>query len=79
MDRIVDLAPHLETAQPGFEDSFNRERRFEARFPQTAAVLAAYLPGYDATPVAARAILQFISARFPVNPALKVAIERLCD
>ena len=79
VDRIVDLAPHLETAQPGFEDPFNRERRFEARFPQTAAALAACLPGYDAAPAAARAILQFLSSRFPVNPALKLAIEQLCD
>ena len=79
VDRIVELAAYLEAAQPGFEDPFNRERRFEARFPQTAAVLASLMPGYDATPAAARAILQFLSARFPVNPALKIAIEQLCD
>lgn len=78
LDRIVELAGFLESPQPGFEDPFNRERRFEARFPQTAAVLASLLPGYDATPAAARAILQFLAARFPVNPALKAAIERLC-
>lgn len=79
VDRIIELAAFLEAAQPGFEDPFNRERRFEVRFPQTAAVLAACLPGYDATPAAARAILQFLSARFPVNPALQMAIEQLCD
>ena len=79
VDRIVELAPYLEAAQPGFEDPFNRERRFEARFPQTAVVLAACLPGYDATPAAARAILQFLSSRFPVNPALKLAIQQLSD
>lgn len=74
VDRLLQLAAHLESAQPAHVDSFVLERRFEQRFPLTSQQFAAFLPGYERTPQAAQAILAFLDRHFAVNPALKALI-----
>lgn len=78
VDRIVELAERLEPESPALRDVFARERRFEARFPQTAATLAPLMQGYAATPQSARACLEFLDRHFDVNPKMRAAILELC-
>ena len=77
VDRLLQLAAHLEPAQPAHVDSFVLERRFEQRFPLTSQQLATFLPGYEQTPQAAQAILAFLESHFSLNPALKALIVSL--
>lgn len=74
VDHVLALASHVEEAEPEQPDPFDAARRFEQSFPQTAAYLPQFMPGYEDSPAAARAILEFLEANFAVNPALKVAI-----
>jgi len=74
VDRILELTSHLETAQPIHADPFQPERRFERRFPDIAAHLPDFVPGYANSPQAARAILAFIEQYFDVDPFIKNAI-----
>lgn len=78
VDQIVRLAPHIEAEQPAHADPFTAERRFEQRFPITAAHLPRFVQGYDRSPESAREILAFLEAHFPVNAAIKAAILTLC-
>lgn len=77
VDRILELAPLIEEAQGGTADPFDRNRRFEQRYPRIAAELPRFIPGYDKSPQAALAILKFIEHRFPINPAMKKHILAL--
>ncbi len=77
VDRVLELTALIETEQPAFPDVFGAERRFEQRFPGTAVNLPQFVPGYDHTPQAARAILHFLDTHFPVNPAMKQLILSL--
>lgn len=77
VDRVLDLAPRIEAAQPGCADSFAPERRFELRFPTTAAALPSMVLGYDRSPASALAILAWLEAHFPVNAALAALVRRL--
>lgn len=77
MQRIVELAPSLETPRPGHVDAFGGERRFEQRFPALAGELGALLQGYERTPDSAVAILRFLEARVAVDPAMRRAILEL--
>ncbi|HET7076943.1 MAG TPA: hypothetical protein VFM49_05770 [Chloroflexia bacterium] len=77
VDRILDLAPHLEAAQPAYRDPFGAERRFEQRFPTVARELPHFLQGYDRTPESAAAILAFLARHWPVDPAIRQAITAL--
>ena len=79
VDRIVELSHVLEAEQAANPDPFARERRYEARFPGLARELPQFVQGYERTPESARAILQFLAARFDVNPAMQRAILALCD
>ncbi len=79
VDRLIALAPLIETEQPADPDPFSGERRIEQRFPQFAQLLPGFSPGYDHSPTAARAILAFLEEHFPVNPAIKQAILTLCN
>jgi predicted nucleotidyltransferase len=79
VDRVLELAPHLEAPQAVAPDRHGGERRFELRFPQTAQALPGFLQGYDRTPQSARALLDFVAARFPVEPLLYGWIEELLD
>jgi hypothetical protein len=74
VDRVLELVVQTERAAPGEADPFNAERRFEQRYPETARLLSGFIPGYEGTPQAAEAILQFLESHFEVNPELKRAI-----
>ncbi len=77
--RIVDLAKHIETAQPAHVDRFGGERRFEQRYPNTTAQLPAFMQGYARNVESARAILAFLEDHFDVNVAIRDAILTLCE
>jgi hypothetical protein len=79
VDRILDLAPQIESEQPSHKDPFMTERRFEVRFPHTAALLPQFMQGYDRTPESARAILGFLDQHFEVNGVMKRMILALCE
>ncbi len=78
VDRILDLAERIEREQPAFRDQFSGERRFERRFPETAAQLSAFVRGYESNPESALAILAFFERHFTVNPHLARVIRELC-
>ncbi len=78
VDRIVELAELWEAETPGQRDPFAPERRFEARYPQTARVLAPLMQGYDGTPQSARASVAFLGAHVALNAAMKAAVLKLC-
>lgn len=79
VDRVLDLITRDVAPMSGQVDVFGAERRFEQRYPEFATLLATLMPGYAHTPQAARAVLAFLSTRYPVNPAMQAAIVRLCD
>ncbi len=77
VDRILELAAQVETAQTAQPDPFARERRFELLFPKIAAELPRFVPGYHASREAAQAILSFLEQHFTVNPAIAARIRQL--
>jgi hypothetical protein len=79
VDRVLELAATIEAPQPGHEDIFALERRFEQRYPDAAAHLPQFVQGYQRNRESARAILDFLDAHFRVNAAMKQAILELCD
>lgn len=78
VDRVVELAGQIETAQSAHRDIFTPERRFEQRFPGVAAHLEAFMQGYERSPESALAILIFLESHFDVNKALAAEIRGLC-
>lgn len=76
LDRVIDLAQHLEKQQPHWADPFAAERRFEQGFPHTAQQLPQMAQGYAHTPASALAILHFLEQHFAVNPAIANAIRQ---
>ncbi|MCP4427387.1 MAG: hypothetical protein GY803_23105 [Chloroflexi bacterium] len=76
VDRLLELAAHIETPRSGHIDAFDAARRFEQRFPQTARHLPQFNPGYENSLAAAQA-LDFLDAHFDVNLAMKRAIADL--
>jgi lincosamide nucleotidyltransferase len=78
VDRILELAPYIEDGQAGHSDPFDKDRRFEQRYPQMAAELPRFQPGYEKSPQAALAILNFIEQHFTVNGPMKEVILALC-
>lgn len=78
IDHVLALTGLLETAQVQTADPFNHERRYEARYPQTAQHLAAFIQGYEHNAESALAILAFLEQHFAVNPVLSAAIRELC-
>jgi len=79
LENVLQLASQIESEKPAFVDPFARERRFEQRFPQTAAHFAQFMQGYASNRDSARAILTFLDEHFPVNAAIKKLILSLCD
>ena len=77
VDRVLDLASRIEAAQPGHADPFTPERRFEQRYPTTAAALPMLVQGYDRSPASALAVLAWLEAHFPVNAAMAALVRRL--
>lgn len=78
IDHVLALTHTFETAQGPAEDPFNKERRYEGRYPQTAHYLPAFIQGYEHNPESALAILNFLEQHFEVNSTLSAAIRELC-
>lgn len=77
LDRALQLSTLIEKAQPGHADIFMIERRYEQRYPITAAKLGRFIGGYDYILESAAAILDFLDQHFEINPAMKQAITSL--
>ncbi len=77
LDRVLELVALAGEEEPGYEDAFAPERRFEQRFPRAARVLPGFLQGYERIPESALAILDFLEQRYDVNPAVARAIREL--
>lgn len=60
LDRVIEL--DALRGQVPADDPFTRDRRLESRRPALATRLAALVPGYDATPAAALALLDALHA-----------------
>lgn len=63
VDRLIELEARRHPAATSGADPFARERRLEARVPALAAELSGLMPGIDATPQAARAMLDALRRR----------------
>lgn len=79
VDRALELADAVETAQGVAQDRFANERRFEQRYPGVAGELGGWLQGYEHNRESALAILAFLERHFEVNASVAAAIRRLCD
>jgi hypothetical protein len=79
LDRFLELVPRGETPGRARVDPYDRLRRFEQRFPAAASLLPELLAGYEATPAAARAMLGWLDATGPVNPALRRRVLALIE
>lgn len=79
VDRLLELAARLEPEAPVARDIFAFERRYEQRYPNSAQALPKFLQGYERNVESALAILAFLENHFAVDPAMKRAIEELCN
>lgn len=79
VDRLIELAPHLQRPTSASADPFALERRFEARYPEIAAMLPRFAQGYDRSIESALASLAFLERHTTVNPAIKRRILELCE
>jgi hypothetical protein len=78
VDQLIELSAHIERPTAASADPFAPERRYEARYPQTAAHLPDFAQGYDRSVESAQAILAFLEQHVAVNAALKRRILDLC-
>lgn len=78
VDRVLEIAAHLDPGSDVARDVFAPERRAERRLPSTAAHLAGFVQGYDRTPESARAILAYLEEHVAVDGAMRRAILDLC-
>jgi hypothetical protein len=49
-------------------------RRYERRYPQTVAEFSNFIPGYERTPQAASAMLNFLERQVTISDEMKKAI-----
>lgn len=75
VDRTLALAAELWPEGPASRDPFAPERRVERRFPELARLLPEFVQGYARSPESALAILAFLEAHWPVDPAIAAAIR----
>lgn len=75
--RVVELTSLIECERNAPADPFAPERRFEQRFPDTAALLPQFLQGYDRSPESALALLAFLERHFEVNQEFAGRIRAL--
>ena len=78
VDRLLELAEHIEPEQNAPRDIFANERRFEARHPSIARELPSWTQGYARNRESALAILSFLEGNFEVNKAMAYAVRELC-
>jgi lincosamide nucleotidyltransferase len=79
VDRVVELAALVEPEGPAPRDPYDPARRFERRFPVTAAALPGFLRGYEGSAASAANILAFLERHFDVNATLAREIRKLID
>jgi hypothetical protein len=60
-------------------DPFDPARRLEQHYPDLAQRLPSFVPGYERTPEAAAAVLDYLESRYAVNPAMAVAVRALLN
>jgi lincosamide nucleotidyltransferase B/F len=77
VDRVLNILPQVESEKAFYPDPYNRERRFEVRFPQTALLIPTFVQGYDHSLESALAILTFLEQHFSINTAMSTEIKRL--
>lgn len=77
LDRFLEYIDLRFPSSAPFADFYSRDRRWEARHPDLAGLLAGFLPGYEATPQAALAMLDWCEAHAEVAPGLAGAIREL--
>ena len=78
VDRLLELAEHIEPEQNVTRDIFANERRFESRHPELAHELSSWMQGYERNRESVLAILSFLEKHFAVNEAMANAIRQLC-
>jgi hypothetical protein len=78
VDRVLELAAHIEQERAAHKDAFVLERRFEQRFPDVAQAMPSFVQGYERSRESAAAILDFLEKHFGVNAAMAEAIRGLC-
>ena len=78
VDRLLELAEHIEPEQGVTRDPFANERRFEARHPALARELPGWTQGYMRNRESALAILSFLERHFEVNREMAEAVRKLC-
>lgn len=78
VDRLLELAPQIESPSSASVDPYALERRCEARFPDFAASLPAFTQGYARSVESALAILEFVERHATVNATIKQRIVELC-
>lgn len=79
VDRIVELAEHIEKSGSSSYDEFAHERRFEQRYPMISRQLAQWMQGYNRNNESALAILNFLEEHFDVNAAIAKEIRKLAN
>lgn len=77
LDRALELAEFWETGTSAPRDPYNRDRRFEDRYPSMIPLLRKTLLGYDRVPESALAMLSWVESRRAVNQALADEIRAL--
>jgi hypothetical protein len=77
LDRYLEIVELTRQPAAAGADAYVRDRRFEQRYPEAAALLSGLLAGYGQTPAAALAFLDWLDAAEPVNPGMKREIRRL--
>jgi hypothetical protein len=78
VDRILELTEKAGKVEFVDWDSFDIERRFETRFPDSALLLPALLQGYEKNRESALAVLSFLENQFELNPRMKQEVLKLC-
>jgi len=79
VDRMLELAEFVESANETYRDPFVNERRFEQRFPNLLSQLGGWMQGYEKNRASALASLDFLERHFEVNEGIAKAILELCD
>lgn len=77
LDRVLELAELTLDPAPVPPDAYNRDRRFESRYPSWTPVLDGLLRGYHAIPQSAVFLVEWADETFGINQAMKARILEL--
>jgi len=79
VERFIEMTELTNTPMPVHEDPYNRDRRFEFRYPLASGYLPAFITGYELVPDSALALLDWLESTMPVNHAMAHEIRMLCS